>query len=102
MCAAPVRRALEVLHDPHLAARGFFQELPTGDEQRPYLYPGLIFRMGRTPNALRTGPVRLGEHNREIYCDLLGYSPADLAVLEQQGHVGTAHPPHVWRPESEA
>ena len=102
VCAAPVRRALEILRDPHLAARGFFEELPTGDEQRPYLYPGLIFHMARTPNALRTGPVRLGEHNREIYCDLLGYSPAELAALEQQGHVGTAHPPHVWRPESEA
>ena len=102
VCAAPVRRALEVLHDPHLAARGFFEELPTGDEQRPYLYPGLIFRMARTPNALRTGPVRLGEHNREIYCDLLGYAPDELAALEQQGHVGTAHPPHVWRPESNA
>jgi crotonobetainyl-CoA:carnitine CoA-transferase CaiB-like acyl-CoA transferase len=102
VCAAPVRRALEVLRDPHLAARGFFEELPTGDEQRPYLYPGLIFHMARTPNALRTGPVRLGEHNREIYCDLLGYSPAELAVLEKQGHVGTAYPPHVWRPETDA
>ena len=102
VCAAPLRRALEVLHDPHLTARGFFEELPTGDEQRPYLYPGLIFRMARTPNALRTGPVRLGEHNREIYCGLLGYSPDELAALEQQGHVGTAHPPHVWRPESDA
>ena len=102
VCAAPVRHALEVLHDPHLAARGFFEALPTGEEQRPYLYPGLIFRMARTPNALRTGPVRLGEHNREIYCDLLGYSPAELAALEQQGHVGTAHPPHVWRPEPDA
>ena len=102
VCAAPVRRALEVLHDHHLAARGFFEELPTGDERRPYLYPGLIFRMAHTPNALRSGPVRLGEHNRDIYCDLLGYSPAELAALERQGHAGTAHPPHVWRPEADA
>ena len=102
VCAAPVRRALEVLQDPHLAARGFFQELPTGDEQRPYLYPGLIFSMRRTPNALRTGPARLGEHSREIYCDLLGYSPNEFEVLQRQGYVGTAHPPHVWRPEQDA
>ena len=102
VCAAPVRRALEVLNDPHLAARGFFEELPTADEQRPYLYPGLFFRMSRTPNALRTGPVRLGEHNREIYCDLLGYSAAQFDALQQQGHAGTAHPPHIWRPEPNA
>ena len=102
VCAAPVRRALEVLHDSHLAARGFFEELPTGDEQRSYLYPGLFFRMTRTPNALRTGPARLGEHNREIYCDLLGYSSAEFEALQRQGHVGTAHPSHVWRPEKDA
>ena len=102
VCAAPVRRALEVLQDQHLAARGFFEELPTGDEQRPYLYPGLIFRMRRTPNVLRTGPARLGEHNREIYCDLLGYSPTEFEALQRQGYVGTAHPAHVWRPEQDA
>jgi crotonobetainyl-CoA:carnitine CoA-transferase CaiB-like acyl-CoA transferase len=99
VCAAPVRTAVEVLADPHLAARGFFETLPTGDDQRPYRYPGLIFRMARTPNRLRSGPVRLGEHNHEIYCDLLGYTPEELAALEQRGLVGTAYPPTVWRPE---
>ena len=59
VCAAPVRNAIEVLADPQLAARGFFETLPTADERRLYRYPGLIFRMARTPNALRSGPVRL-------------------------------------------
>ena len=98
VCAAPVRRAVEVLNDPQLQARGFFEALPTGDEQRLYPYPGLNFRMARTPNALRSGPARLGEHNREIYGGLLGYSPQQLAALEQQGVVGEAYPPEVWRP----
>jgi crotonobetainyl-CoA:carnitine CoA-transferase CaiB-like acyl-CoA transferase len=99
VCAAPVRKAVEVLDDPQLKARGFFETLPTADEQRLYRYPGLIFRMARTPNALRSGPVRLGEHNREIYCDLLGYAPDELTALEQKGLVGTAYPPEIWRPE---
>lgn len=98
VCAAPVRNAVEVLNDPQLEARGFFETLPTADERRLYRYPGLIFRMARTPNTLRSGPVRLGEHNREIYCDLLGYTPAQLTALEHQGQVGTAYPPEVWRP----
>ncbi|MCZ6873158.1 MAG: CoA transferase [bacterium] len=98
VCAAPVRRAVEILQDPQLNARGFFVPLPTADEQRLYRYPGLIFRMLRTPNTLRSGPVRLGEHNREIYCDLLGYSPQELADLERKKQVGTAYPPEVWRP----
>jgi len=99
VCAAPVRTAVEVLDDPQLQARGFFVELPTADEQRLYRYPGLIFRMARTPNTLHAGPVRLGEHNREIYCDMLGYTPAQLTTLEQRGLVGTAYPHTVWRPE---
>jgi len=99
VCAAPVRKAVEVLDDPQLKAREFFEALPTADEQRLYRYPGLIFRMARTPNALRSGPVRLCEHNREIYCDLLGYASDELAALEQKGLVGTAYPPEIWRPE---
>ena len=99
VCATPVRRAVEVLEDPQLNTRGFFEALPTADAQDMYRYPGLLFRMLRTPNALRSGPVRLGEHNREIYCDLLGYSPEQLAALAEKGLVGTAFPPEVWRPD---
>ncbi|ETX04137.1 MAG: hypothetical protein ETSY2_30550 [Candidatus Entotheonella gemina] len=88
-----------MLDDPQLNARGFFESLPTADEQKHYRYPGLMFRMARTPNALHAGPARLGEHNREIYCDLLGYSEEQLAELEQQGLVATAYPLSVWRPE---
>ncbi len=99
VCVAPVRTAVEVLEDPQLNARGFFELLPTADEQKSYRYPGLMFRMARTPNALHSGPVRLGEHNREIYCDLLGYSEDQLAALEQKGLVATTYPPSIWRPE---
>jgi crotonobetainyl-CoA:carnitine CoA-transferase CaiB-like acyl-CoA transferase len=99
VCAAPVRNAVEVLEDPQLNARGFFESLPTAEERKPYRYPGLMFRMARTPNALRSGPARLGEHNREIYCDLLGYSEAQLAALAQRGLAATVYPPSVWQPE---
>jgi crotonobetainyl-CoA:carnitine CoA-transferase CaiB-like acyl-CoA transferase len=99
VCAAPVRNALEVLADPQLNAREFFVALPTADEQRLYRYPGLMFRMARTPNTLHAGPVRLGEHNREIYCDLLGYTQEQLAALECKGLVGTTYPREIWRPE---
>ena len=55
-------------------------------------YPGLTFTMSRTPNQLRTPPAKLGEHNREIYCDLLGYTDDEVAELEAKGLVGTAYP----------
>ena len=97
VCAAPVRNAVEVLDDPQLKARGFFEELETADDRSRYRYPGLVWRMANTPNSLRIPPVRLGEHNREIYCDLLGYAPEELAELERRGLVGSAYPDEMWR-----
>ena len=98
VCAAPTHNAVQALADPQLNARGFFEELPTGDERREHRYPGLMFRMAHTPNRLRTPPARLGEHDREIYRDLLGYSETEFQALRQRGLVGTRFPPHIWQP----
>ncbi len=98
VCAAPTHNAVEALNDPQLDARGFLEELPTGDDRQLHRYPGLMFRMKRTPNALRSPPARLGEHNREIYRGLLGYDEADLDALERRGLVATAFPASIWQP----
>ena len=92
ICAAPVNDALDALEDPHLAETGFFQELEI-DGVGAHRYPGLTIRMARTPNEIRTPPPKLGEHNQEVYRDLLGYSAAALKRLERAGIVGTAYPP---------
>ncbi|MDA0366051.1 MAG: CoA transferase, partial [Chloroflexi bacterium] len=88
--AAPVHDELEALADPQLNARGFFEQLdgPSTGNQR---YPGLLFRMRDTPNHLRTPPVRLGEHNEEIYLDLLGYARDEYDALIARGLVGTTY-----------
>jgi succinyl-CoA--D-citramalate CoA-transferase len=42
-------------------------------------------RLSLTPGSIRsTGPA-VGEHNTEIYCDLLGYSPERLRELQDSG-----------------
>ena len=51
--------------------------------------------MTRTPNQLRTPPPLLGEHNREIYIDMLGYTEQELSELEDKGLVGTRYPDHL-------
>jgi len=99
VCATAVRKATEVLEDEHLKERGFFEHLPTGDDQTLYPYPGLSFRMARTPNQVRTGPVRLGEHNRELYCDLLGFSDEELKALRERGLVDDKYPQSLWTPK---
>ena len=91
VCAAPVHNALEALADEQLAARGFFEELET-PTAGSHCYPGLMFRMAQTPNAIRTPPVRLGEHNEQIYLDLLGYEREEYDALVEAGLVGTRYP----------
>ena len=101
VCAAPTHNAVQALADAQLDARGFFEKLPTGDEGAVHRYPGLMFRMFRTPNRLRTPPVKLGEHNHDIYCDLLGYSESDYAALRERGLVAESFPHSIWKPPEE-
>ena len=49
----------------------------------PFRLPGETGRVHRRPAPL------LGEHNREVFGDLLGLSDADLAALEAAGVIGT-------------
>ena len=48
-------------------------------------------------------PPKLGEHNEEIYLDLLGYSRAEYDALVERGLIGTEHPdsvvPRSWLAE---
>ena len=60
-----------------------------------------MWKMAHTPNHLRSKPVLLGEHNREVYCDLLGYDEAQYDALIEKGYVGTQVPSSIWQPPEE-
>ena len=84
----------DAFEDPQLNNRGFFQEL-THPDAGTHRYPGIIWRMGDTPNRIRTPPVTLGEHNGLVYRELLGISDDEFAGLERGGHIGTEYPAHI-------
>lgn len=60
VAAAFVRNAQDLAADPHLAARGWFAELPDAR------LPGLPFRFARGGGAVRTRGPALGADNREL------------------------------------
>ena len=82
--AGLVQRASEVIADPHLAARGYFQRLPHA-EPGTRIYNGFGFRLSRTPvRPTRAAPL-LGEHTFEIATEVLGLAPEEVAELVSEG-----------------
>jgi len=84
--AGPINTVAEVVHDPQLQARGMLVEHYDEGIGRNVLGPGVIPVLSATPGSVRNaGPARPGQHNREVYGDLLGKTAAELADLKTQG-----------------
>lgn len=76
--------------DPHLKARGFFETV-THRECGTHRYPGMVWKMSKTPGSIRSAACCLGEHNDYVYRELLGMSDAEIARLRQAGHIGDTY-----------
>jgi crotonobetainyl-CoA:carnitine CoA-transferase CaiB-like acyl-CoA transferase len=78
--------AADVFADPHMAER---EDLVTVDDPviGPVRQQAPFPRWsGRTPSP-PTGAPRLGEHNEEVWCDLVGISADELGRLRDRGVV---------------
>ena len=78
--------AAEVLENEQMQIRGFLREIEHHVAGR---LPDTAFPFRTsTIDSRRPGPApRLGEHNREVYCDLLGLAPEQLPILRQAGAI---------------
>ncbi len=83
--AGRVYRAPDMLADPHFQAREAIIEVET--EQRGTLKMQNAFpKFSETPSAVRRpAPSTAGQHNAEIYGELLGWDSAELDRLSGQG-----------------
>jgi benzylsuccinate CoA-transferase BbsE subunit len=84
---APVSTMADVLHDPQLEARGFWKSVEHPDLGRSVTYPGPFAQGSAQPARIRRRPPRVGEHNREVYGDLLGLSDDEIERLYQVGAI---------------
>jgi crotonobetainyl-CoA:carnitine CoA-transferase CaiB-like acyl-CoA transferase len=50
-------------------------------------YPGAFAQFSLTPITYRRRPPSVGEHNREIYMDELGFTAPQLEALQRKGIV---------------
>ncbi|HEY2916251.1 MAG TPA: CoA transferase, partial [Candidatus Limnocylindrales bacterium] len=82
--AAPVNSSQDVLADPDLAARGFWQHLEhpvIGEVSVPR--PPMRFASGAPRDLVR--PPLLGEHTREVAHELLGLEDGEIDRLVADG-----------------
>ncbi len=90
--AAPVADVPTVLQDAQLRERGFFVEVDHAPAPA-YERADVIWRMSETPSATRIPTNNLGEHNRQIFCGMLGLSEAELADLMSANVIGDEYRP---------
>jgi formyl-CoA transferase len=72
--------AADIFADPHMQARG---DLVSVDDPviGPVRQQAPFPRLAHHPTPVPSGAPRLGEHNREVWCDLVGLSEDELADL---------------------
>jgi crotonobetainyl-CoA:carnitine CoA-transferase CaiB-like acyl-CoA transferase len=82
--AAPVLANFEILADPHVNERGFYLRWYQPDAGWQ-TFPGMPWRLSATaPMVCRHAPS-FGEHNRDVFRDLLGLDEAEIADLYAAG-----------------
>jgi crotonobetainyl-CoA:carnitine CoA-transferase CaiB-like acyl-CoA transferase len=79
-----VRTVSQALEDPQLRARDMILELehPVAGRVRCTACP---VKMSGAPPAQAAPPPMHGQHNRDVYCGILGLSDEDLARLRREG-----------------
>jgi crotonobetainyl-CoA:carnitine CoA-transferase CaiB-like acyl-CoA transferase len=82
--AGPVYSIADIVKDPHFQARDMLlsmRDRVLGEVRMP----GIVPKLSETPGEVRfTGPV-LGEHNAEVYRDVLSLSTAEITGLAERG-----------------
>ena len=94
VAAAPVLDEAGAHADAHVKARGFFQTVDDPD-LGTHDHVGFMWKMAKTPNAIRRPPAHLGYGNGYVYKELLGYDEERFGRLEEEGHIGTEPAPHI-------
>lgn len=82
-----VNNVEDLLADEQLRERDFFVSVEHPELDRTLTDAGVPYHMSRTPAAVTRRAPLLGEHNDEVYRELLGLSDAELGDLRAEGVV---------------
>jgi len=83
VAAFPTLSNRGLVEDPHLNARGFFEEWDH-PEIGKRKYDGILWKMSRTPGRIHRRAPLLGEHNDYVFGELLGLSKEEIERLVEE------------------
>ncbi len=81
---APVFGPREIVESKQLAARDYWIRVHHEDLGESFVYPGPPFRLSETPWVHRGRAPHIGEHNAQVYGDLLGMTEQELRRLKMR------------------
>jgi crotonobetainyl-CoA:carnitine CoA-transferase CaiB-like acyl-CoA transferase len=81
---APVYDIAQLMNDPHVRHRETITTIQDED-LGPLKMQNLIFRLQRTPGAIRHGGRRLGQDTGQVLDDLLGLGTDEIDTLRDRG-----------------
>lgn len=82
--AGRIFTARDMFDDPHFAAREAIVRL-IHPELGEFPMQNVVPRLSATPGSVRWVGPRLGEHNAEIWTNLLGVDDGELATMQEHG-----------------
>ncbi len=80
--AAPVMDTVEILNNPHYIQRGIITEIVHPHRGKIKMI-GCPVKLSKSPVEVRPAPG-LGQHNEEVYKEVLGLSKAEVAKLKEE------------------
>lgn len=84
--SGPINTVAEVVTDPQLLSRGMIADHWDERIGRNVKGPGVVPVLSESPGTIRSaGSSRPGQHNGEVYGELLGLRSEEIADLESQG-----------------
>ena len=79
----PSMSGKDLIEDPQLNARGFFERLPH-PEVGTRTHMGIPWRLTHAPNGVRSSAPLLGQDTDQVMGEVLGYSSEEIARLKDE------------------
>jgi benzylsuccinate CoA-transferase BbsF subunit len=83
VAAFPSMSGKDLIEDPHLNARGFFERLPH-PEVGTRTHMGIPWLLTHAPNGVRSPAPLLGQDTDQVMRDVLGYSAEEIDRLKDE------------------